>query len=442
MKGRMLMVSLIAAAGLGCMSFSAAAQPIAKPMAVVVEPEVAVDSALISDGSGAGENIEVTFPVSAVWSHGKTYVYALADGIEVGAEIVTDAEDELAPSDVIEKLAASEWIDEGSYTIVTDMNVAYCSIETEHSEFGSGTLWLICKPAGSIYHLEIRIFVSDEADPALADAVVSANCFPQETYEPDNGGADWNDGQDEGTGNSDDGSDSVPEEPEMTGDEEAAGIIGWLEEQFNGSFGGVEDETGTGYVDEDKEGDPQFNAEEDPGTDYIDEDLEGDPQFNDEASPEEDLQSGIGEDLISTSYGTFSVPAGWEEYELLESGEVKVFVPEGWDGETGTDYITVEYDKSRFAVDEIHDMSSTVLQQLLLQAEGSVVKGYGGETDSGLPALVYEIDGEEEGVIAVEQYYIVEDYGYVLVNATNQQDDNDDVLSAAEHIADTFQFSE
>lgn len=433
MKGRMLMVSLIAAAGLGCMSFSAAAQPIAKPMAVVVEPEVAVDSALISDGSGAGENIEVTFPVSAVWSHGKTYVYALADGIEIGAEIVTDAEDELAPSDVIEKLAASEWIDEGSYTIVTDMNVAYCSIETAHSEFGSGTLWLICKPAGSIYHLEIRLFVSDEADPALADAVVSANCSPQETYGPDNGGADWNDGQDEGTGNSDDGSDSVPEESEMTGDEEAAGIIGWLEDQFNGSFGGVKDETGTGYVDEDKEGDPQFNDEgitedeQQPDTDEV---------------PEEDPQSEAVENLISTSYGSFVLPDGWVEYELLESGEVKVFVPEGWDGETGTDYITVEYDKSRFTVDEIHDMSSTVLQQLLLQAEGSVVKGYGGETDSGLPALVYEIDGEEEGVIAVEQYYIVEDYGYVLVNATNQQDDNDDVLSAAQYIADTFRFAE
>ena len=141
------------------------------------------------------------------------------------------------------------------------------------------------------------------------------------------------------------------------------------------------------------------------------------------------------------SFGTLELPAGWVLNEEFSSENRAVFVPADWDGEEKTDYITAEHGENRYAADDLHSFSEAILRQLLQQAQGATVTGYGGVTEQELPALVYEISDGADGTSAA-QYYIVEDYGYVLINAANADDGDDGVLEAAEYITDSFTFAE
>lgn len=131
------------------------------------------------------------------------------------------------------------------------------------------------------------------------------------------------------------------------------------------------------------------------------------------------------ERIASKSFGTYMVPAGWSENSTLSSNTKYFYIKDGTNLNKPTSNISVESGTNKYSKEEHETFRMAILNQLSMQLSTSSsetqVSAYGTTTAKGDILYVFTI---EEESITTKQYYIVEDYKYILVIETDFHDEN------------------
>ena len=136
--------------------------------------------------------------------------------------------------------------------------------------------------------------------------------------------------------------------------------------------------------------------------------------------------------------GDFTVPEGWVKDEAYSTDTMLLYVPEGQETAEYPDNISVDVGSCPYSAQEHEDFRSAILRQLAAQSSGvgAELTGSGSNTAQGYVVYTFTIQAAEMG-LDIRQYYIVGDYQYCRVHATNNSG-QDEVYEAAQEIVDSF----
>ena len=136
---------------------------------------------------------------------------------------------------------------------------------------------------------------------------------------------------------------------------------------------------------------------------------------------------------------TYTVPEGWVYAADYSSSDKLFYVPEGQENAATPDNISVNVGKNRYSADEHEQFRDAILQQLLMQTQGSdaEIGGAGSYTANGETLYTFTIT--EPDAVTV-QHYIVGEQRYALVHLTNFSG-AEEVTQAAQALADSLQWT-
>lgn len=146
--------------------------------------------------------------------------------------------------------------------------------------------------------------------------------------------------------------------------------------------------------------------------------------------------------LETTLPGSFTVPEGWVKNEEYSTDTMLLYVPEDQATEEYPDNISVDVGQSPYSAQEHAAFRSAILQQLAAQLNGmdAELTGDGSTTAQGYVVYTFTIHAPDLGM-AFRQYYIVGNYQYCRVHATNNSG-QDRVYEAAREVVDSFVWEE
>ena len=132
-----------------------------------------------------------------------------------------------------------------------------------------------------------------------------------------------------------------------------------------------------------------------------------------------------GSALYHKAFGSYTVPAGWEENREHSTRDKFFYIAVGSDtGREPPDNISVNSGTNRYSLEEHEQFRDAIMKQLagqISKQDNTTLNGTGTYTEAGDVLYIFQIV-EEDLNITTTQYYIVGDYQYVLVHETTYGD--------------------
>ncbi len=134
--------------------------------------------------------------------------------------------------------------------------------------------------------------------------------------------------------------------------------------------------------------------------------------------------------------GSYTVPDGWVKSEKYSTARQIFYVEKGHENDEKPDNIAINVGKNKYSLDEHERFRDAIVQQLLMQLNGSKAElnGDGTYTEQGDLLYIFTID---ESDIVTTQYYIVKDHGFCLIQLTNFSG-SESTEEAARAMVDSF----
>lgn len=146
------------------------------------------------------------------------------------------------------------------------------------------------------------------------------------------------------------------------------------------------------------------------------------------------------DNLIETSYGTFTIPSTWVKRDDHSTAN-KYFFANRNDNNSIPNNISVEIGTNRYSKDDHMTFKTAIQNQLVYQVKGSgaTINGSGSTTSNGYIVYTFRINMSSQTTV---QHYIVGDYKYVLVHETIWDGNTSDTDNAAKEIVNSFKWKE
>lgn len=157
-----------------------------------------------------------------------------------------------------------------------------------------------------------------------------------------------------------------------------------------------------------------------------------------------DLTNGTTTDgnIFNKEFGSYKVPEDWVESKEHSTDSKFFYVLKGQEQAEKPNNISINVGENKYSKDEHGKFRIAILNQLSMQVagyEGVDIKANGTTTDNGYIVYTFIIKDEIED-ITTKQYYIIDDYKYVLIHETvfgqSQETDN-----AAIEMVNTFKWN-
>ena len=145
------------------------------------------------------------------------------------------------------------------------------------------------------------------------------------------------------------------------------------------------------------------------------------------------------------SFGTYNVTNGWIRVEDFVSSDSYLYCANGEQTMYKPNNILVKYGTNRYSLNEIQTFAESINFALKMQSSQMPIKpkqviGGGSFTSSKIPLISFNIEFDD-GTYQ-KQYYIVKDYGYVMVSEMVNHLENSSIAdSVAQGILDSFRFN-
>ncbi|QQO10354.1 hypothetical protein [Breznakiella homolactica] len=137
--------------------------------------------------------------------------------------------------------------------------------------------------------------------------------------------------------------------------------------------------------------------------------------------------------IITKSFGSYIISAGWVEVPQWTRGEKYFYANEDSKYLNLPTNISVEMGTNRYVLDDHMTFRYAILRQMLAQAGEGHVYGSGTFTDKGDPLYIFTIEDENEiPRVKTVQYYIIGEKRHILIHLTDYYNEN---VQNAEEIA-------
>lgn len=146
------------------------------------------------------------------------------------------------------------------------------------------------------------------------------------------------------------------------------------------------------------------------------------------------------ENLIETSYGSYTIPSTWMKRDD-HSTSTKYFFANRNDKNNPPNNISVEMGTNRYSKDDHMSFKTAIQNQLAYQVKssGATINGSGSTTKNGYVVYTFRVNMSSQTTV---QHYIVGDYKYVLVHETIWDGNSSDTDNAAKEIVNSFKWKE
>lgn len=161
---------------------------------------------------------------------------------------------------------------------------------------------------------------------------------------------------------------------------------------------------------------------------------------------EDSLESSVAEQdqVEEDSFpGTYTVPDGWSKVDEYSANGMTFYVEEGHEDDDFPDNISINVGDCPYSLEEHTSFRDAIMRQLTMQLSGSDAQltGSGSNTAQGYVLYTFTIE-DADGTIT-QQYYILKDYGFFLVQVTSfSGSENENVFEAVQSIVDSFVWNE
>lgn len=141
--------------------------------------------------------------------------------------------------------------------------------------------------------------------------------------------------------------------------------------------------------------------------------------------------------------GTYTVPDGWVKAEDHSTDGMTFYVEKGHEDDELPDNISVNVGDCPYSLEDHTSFRDAIMRQLTMQLNGSDAQLTGSGSNTAQDYVLYRFTIEDADGTITEQYYILKDYGFCLVQATSfTGSDNESIFEAAQTIVDSFVWNE
>lgn len=143
---------------------------------------------------------------------------------------------------------------------------------------------------------------------------------------------------------------------------------------------------------------------------------------------------------------SYEIPDGWSKAEEHSSSGMTFYIEEGHENDELPDNISVGAGSSPYSLEDHISFREAIMRQIATQVQMSgsddaQLSGSGSNTAQGYILYTFTIE-DTDGTIT-QQYYILKDYGFCLVQVTSfSGSENEAVFEAAQSIVDSFVWNE
>lgn len=143
--------------------------------------------------------------------------------------------------------------------------------------------------------------------------------------------------------------------------------------------------------------------------------------------------------------GTYTVPDGWIEAEKHSTDGMKFYVEEGHEDDASPDNIAIRVGECPYSLDDHESFRMAIMRQITMQiqmsgSDDAQMSGSGSNTAQDYILYTFKI---EDSNTITQQYYILKDYGFCLVQVTSFSGaENENIFEAAQSIVDSFIWNE
>lgn len=142
-------------------------------------------------------------------------------------------------------------------------------------------------------------------------------------------------------------------------------------------------------------------------------------------------------------YLSYEIPDGWNKSEEHSVSGLTFYIEEGHENDDLPDNISVGAGSSPYSLEDHTSFQDALMRQIAMQASSNDAKlsGSGSNTAQGYTLYTFTIE-DADGTIT-QQYYILKDYVFCLVQVTSfSGSENKTVFEAAQSIVDSFVWNE
>lgn len=150
-----------------------------------------------------------------------------------------------------------------------------------------------------------------------------------------------------------------------------------------------------------------------------------------------------GETTFTKDFGSYTIAVGWVENKEHSTKDNFFYVKEGTENEMQPNNIAVGIGKNSYSADEHEQFKDAIMRQMAIQianSEGVTLTAAGMNTANGDVVYLFTITEEDTGIVT-NQYYIVGEKKYCLIQETNF-DESTESNEVAIKIVDTFKWEE
>lgn len=160
----------------------------------------------------------------------------------------------------------------------------------------------------------------------------------------------------------------------------------------------------------------------------------------DNVAPEDSVTDQVENDSFP---GTYTVPDGWVKAEDHSTNGMTFYVEKGHEDDELPDNISVNVGECPYSLEDHSSFRDAIMRQLTMQLNGSDAQLTGSGSNTAQDYVLYRFTIEDADGTITEQYYILKDYGFCLVQATSfTGSDNESIFEAAQTIVDSFVWNE
>ena len=141
--------------------------------------------------------------------------------------------------------------------------------------------------------------------------------------------------------------------------------------------------------------------------------------------------------------GTYTVPDGWIQWEEVSQDGVYAYIEKGHKEDLFPDNIAIRTGENPYSLEDHVSFREAILQQLAMQLNGEDVEVTGSGSNTAQGYILYTFTIEDPDGMITRQYYILQDYGFCLVQVTSfTGSENESIFEAAQSIVDSFVWNE
>ena len=141
---------------------------------------------------------------------------------------------------------------------------------------------------------------------------------------------------------------------------------------------------------------------------------------------------------ITKSFGSFIIPEDWTEITRYSRGGKYFYSHKSEQVGPSMTNISIELGRNRYALEDHMTFRYAILRQLSMQGGAGTLAASGDYTKQNDPLYIFSFEDIEPQITTI-QFYIVGNYRYILVHATDFHNGNiNDVKAVAQFIVDSF----